>query len=86
MAVHRDAEHPAGLVLERCPDEPAREQRLAEIPVMDDPDWHRTEFRNLQDIADLQAERLLACIRSAGRQHDESLAHYLVRESQRAAR
>jgi hypothetical protein len=88
-AVHQDAEHPAGLVLERCPDEPAREQRLAEIPVMDDPDWHRTEFQNLQDIADLQAERLLACIRSAGRQHDESLAHYLVRESprtQRAAR
>ena len=38
MAVHRDAEHSDGLVLERCRDEPAREQRLAEIPVMDDPD------------------------------------------------
>jgi hypothetical protein len=81
MAVHQDAEHPDGLVLERCRGEPARAQRLAEIPVMDDPDWHRTELQNLQDIADLKAVRLLAYIRSAGRQDDESLARYPVRGS-----
>jgi hypothetical protein len=43
----------------------------------------------LQDIADLKAVRLLAYIRSAGRQDDESLARYLVRgspQTQRAAR
>jgi hypothetical protein len=89
MAAHRDAEHPDGLILEHCRDEPAREQRLAEIPAMDDPGWHRTEFQNLQDIADLKAVRLLAYIRSAGRQDDESLARYPVRgspQTQRAAR
>ena len=89
MAVHRDAEHPHGLVLERSRDGPAREQRLAEIPVMDGPGWHRTEFQNLQDIADLKAVRRLAYIRSAGRQDDESLERYPVPgwpQTQRAAR
>jgi len=37
-AVHPDAARRDGLVLERCRDEPVREQRLAEIPVPDDPD------------------------------------------------
>jgi hypothetical protein len=81
MAVHPDAGHRDGLVLERCRDVPAQEQRLAEFPVMDDPDYRRTEFQNLQDIADLRLVLLLAYIRSAGRQDDESLARYPVRGS-----
>jgi len=58
MAVHPAAEHRAGLVLERCPDEPAQEQRLVEIPVMDD-----LEFQNLPDSAGLKAVRRSVDIR-----------------------
>jgi hypothetical protein len=58
MAVHRGAEHHRdGLVLERYRDETVREQRLAEILVMDDPDQRRTELQSLPDIADLKAVR-----------------------------
>jgi hypothetical protein len=88
MAVHPDAGHRDGLVLERCRDEPAQEQRLAEIPVMDDPDYRRTEFQNLQEIADLRVELLSVYIRSAG-QGDELLVHRPVlasSQTQRAAR
>jgi len=89
MAVHPDAGHRDGLVLERCRDEPAQEQRLAEIPVMDDPDYRRTEFQNLQDIADLRVVPLSVYIRSVGRQGDELLVHRPVlasSQTQRAAR
>jgi hypothetical protein len=46
MAVHPGAERRDGLVLERCWDEIVQEQRMVEIPVMDDPDQRRTEFQN----------------------------------------
>jgi hypothetical protein len=58
MAGHRGAEHRRdGLVLERYRDETVREQRRAEILVMDDSDPGRMEFQSLPDIADLKAVR-----------------------------
>ena len=88
-AVHRGAEHQDGLVLERCRGEIVREQRLAEIPELDDPDWRRTELQSLPDIADLKVVRRPAYIHSEGQRVDVFLARHPVRESsqtQQAAR
>jgi hypothetical protein len=80
-AVHLGAEHPDGLVLERCRDELVQEQRLVEIPVMDDPDQRRTEFQNLLDIADLKVVRLSVDIRQGWQQVDELLPNPAARAS-----
>ena len=88
MAAHWDAEHRDGLVLERCRGEPAQE-RLAEIPAMDDPDPGQMESQNLLDIADLSAARRWAYIRQEWQQVDELLANRAARASyqtQQAAR
>ena len=89
MAVHRDVARQDGLVLERCRDEIVREQRLAEIPVMDDPDQCRTKVQSLLDIADLKVVHRSAYIHSEGQRVDAFLARHPVRESsqtQQAAR
>jgi hypothetical protein len=89
MAVHPVVQRRDGLVLGRCRDEPAQEQRLAEILVMDDPDYRQAESQNLPDIADLKAGRRSAYIHSEGQRVDALSAHHPVRESfqtQRAAR
>src|ERR1700722_4839527 len=89
-AVHRGAEHRRdGLVLERYRDETVREQRRAEILVMDDSDPGRMEFQSLLDIADLKAVRRSAYIHSKAQRVDAFLARQPVRESsqtQQAAR
>ena len=88
MAVHRDAARRDGLVPERYRDEPAREQRLGEIPVMDDLDPGPTKPQNLPGIADLKAVHLWADIHSE-EQTVALLMRHLVREScqtQQAAR
>jgi hypothetical protein len=63
MAVHPGAARRDGLVLERCRDVIAPEQRLDEILVMDDPGQRLTEFQNLLDIADRKVVRQSVDIR-----------------------
>lgn len=80
MALHcRGAVRLDGLVLERCWDETAREQRLVEIPAMDALDLPQKELRNSLDTSDLKAVRLPA-YNHREPQGDELMARWPVRE------